>query len=146
MENNLPLFIPSKDEILVKTTSTSLHEKKTGWRLWALIFCVDVHMELISPPSACVHPNLFPPPPPCGRYKWIPSYRALLPASCRIRIDSILWSVSKPGIRLYTLCNVSGHLCNQWVINDALRHLSLGSIVVCSLWICVMTWSVILLV
>jgi len=25
-----PLFIPSKDEILVKTTPTSLHEKTTG--------------------------------------------------------------------------------------------------------------------
>jgi len=27
-------------------TPTSLHEKKTGWRQWALIFSVDVHMEL----------------------------------------------------------------------------------------------------
>ena len=39
----------------------SLHERKTGWRQWALIFCVDVHLELTpSPPSACVHLSLTP--------------------------------------------------------------------------------------
>jgi len=26
-------------------TQTSLHKKKTGWHQWAIIFCVDVHME-----------------------------------------------------------------------------------------------------
>ena len=30
-------------------TSTSLHEMKTGWRQWALIFCVVIHMELTPP-------------------------------------------------------------------------------------------------
>ena len=58
-------FIPSKDEILVKNTPTSLHEKKTGWRQWilSLIFCVDVHMVLDPslPPSTRVHLSLTPP-------------------------------------------------------------------------------------
>jgi len=40
----------SKDEILVQKTTTSLHEKKTGWRQWALIFCVEVHMALTPSP------------------------------------------------------------------------------------------------
>jgi len=32
----------------------SLHEKKTGWHQWALIFCADVHMELAPSPSTFV--------------------------------------------------------------------------------------------
>src|SRR6218665_3661365 len=38
-------FVPSKEEILVKNISTSLHEVKTGSRQWTLIiiFCVDVY-------------------------------------------------------------------------------------------------------
>jgi len=43
-----PLFIPSKDEILVQKKPISLHEKKTGWCKWALTFCVDIHTELTS--------------------------------------------------------------------------------------------------
>src|SRR6218665_629266 len=31
------------------------------------MFCVDVHMQLTPPPSACVHLSLT---PPHGRYKW----------------------------------------------------------------------------
>jgi len=56
------LFIPSKDEILVKNTQTSLLEKKRGWRQWTLIliFCVDVHKGLD--------------PPPCGHHKWMAHY------------------------------------------------------------------------
>jgi len=41
-DEKFPLFIPSKDEILVPKMPTSLHEKKTGWRQWAIIFRVDV--------------------------------------------------------------------------------------------------------
>ena len=63
----------SKDEIMVKKTPTSLHEKKTVWRQWTLIliFCVDVHMGLDLPPSTCVHLSLTPSPPPCGHHKWM---------------------------------------------------------------------------
>ena len=52
-----PLFILSKDEILVKKTPTSLHEKKTVWRQWTLIliFSVDFHMGLVLTPSLPVH-------------------------------------------------------------------------------------------
>src|SRR6218665_1136637 len=68
-------FFLSKDEILVKKTPTSLHEKKIVCRQWTLIliFCVDVHMGLdpSHPPSTCVHLSLTPPPPPCGRHKWM---------------------------------------------------------------------------
>src|SRR6218665_3617186 len=66
-------FFLSKDEILVKKTPTSLHEKKTVCRQWTLIliFCVDVQMGLAPlPPSTCVHLSLTP-PPPCGRHKWM---------------------------------------------------------------------------
>ena len=65
------LFILSKDEILVKNTPTSLHEKKRGWRQWTLIliFCVDVHMEQDPPP-----PESGPFPPPCGRHTWMVPY------------------------------------------------------------------------
>src|SRR6218665_979483 len=58
-------FFLSKDEILVKKTPTSLHEKKTVCRQWTLIliFCVDVHMELDPlPPSTCLHLTLTPSP------------------------------------------------------------------------------------
>src|SRR6218665_3850021 len=58
-------FFLSKDEILVKKTPTSLHEKKTVCRQWTLIliFCVDVHMGLDPPPpSTCIHLSLIPLP------------------------------------------------------------------------------------
>ena len=57
-------FFLCKDEILVKKTPNSLHEKKTVWRQWTLIliFCVDVHMGLDLPPSTCVHLSLTPLP------------------------------------------------------------------------------------
>jgi len=60
-----PIFIPSKDEILVKKTSTSLHEKKTGWRQWnpILIFCVNVHIDL-DPLSPRPHASKWAWPPP----------------------------------------------------------------------------------
>src|SRR6218665_3412077 len=47
-------FFLSKDEILVKKTPTSLHEKKTVCRQWTLIliFYVDVHMGLDLVPLA----------------------------------------------------------------------------------------------
>jgi len=51
LTTNFYFLFQSQDEILVKKT-TSLHEKKTGRRQWALIFCVDVHMALI--PSLCL--------------------------------------------------------------------------------------------
>jgi len=53
------MMIPSKEEIRVKKTPTSLHEKKTGWHKWILflIFCVDVHMGL---DPTCVHLSLTP--------------------------------------------------------------------------------------
>src|SRR6218665_1318299 len=56
-------FSLSKDEILVKKTPTSLHEKKIVCRQWTLIliFCVDVHMGLDPLPlSTCVHLSLTP--------------------------------------------------------------------------------------
>ena len=73
----MKLFIPSKDEILIKKMPTSLHEKKTGRRQWTLIliFCVDVHMGL--DPSSPIHmrpPESNPLPPPCGRHKWMAPY------------------------------------------------------------------------
>ena len=69
-----PLFIPSKDEIVIKRMSTSLHKKKTGWHQWTLIliFCVDVHMGLDpSQPRPHASAWAWPPPPPCGHHKWI---------------------------------------------------------------------------
>ena len=57
-----PLFILSKDKTLVKKTSTSLYEKKTGWHQWNLFLIFCVHMR---PPE----PD--PPPPPCGHHKWM---------------------------------------------------------------------------
>ena len=55
-------FIPSKDEILVQNTPTSLCKKNTGWCQWALIFSVDIHMEL-TPSPICIRspePNPLP--------------------------------------------------------------------------------------
>src|SRR6218665_916018 len=71
-------FILSKDEILVKKTPTSLHEKKTVCCQWTLIliFCVDVHMGL-DPPPPPVHmrpPEPDPLPTPRGRHKWMAPY------------------------------------------------------------------------
>jgi len=44
-------FVPSKDDIWIQKTPTSLHKKKTGYDVSGLyIFCVDVHMALIPPP------------------------------------------------------------------------------------------------
>ena len=63
-----PLFISSKDKILVEKMPISLHEKKTGWRLWTLvwIFCVDVHMGVDPSPRAHAStPAWY----PCGRHK-----------------------------------------------------------------------------
>src|SRR6218665_2999980 len=75
-QKNLHFFL-SKDEILVKKTPTSLHEKKTVLRHWTLIliFCVDAHMgdvilssshakklASVLPPSTCVHLSLTPYP------------------------------------------------------------------------------------
>ena len=69
-----PLFIPSKDEILVKNTPTSLHEKKTEWWQWTLILilCLDVHVGL-DLPSPRPHASIWPWPSPCGRHKWMAS-------------------------------------------------------------------------
>jgi len=56
-------FFPSKVDILVKKTPTSLHEKKTGWCQWILVLmlCVDVQMGLDpSPPSTRIHLSLTP--------------------------------------------------------------------------------------
>ena len=66
-----PLFVPSKDEILMKRRQPSLHEKKTGWRQWTLIliFSVDVHMGL--DPSPRPHASIWAWPPPCIRHKWM---------------------------------------------------------------------------
>jgi len=50
-----PLSFPSKNEILVQKTPTSLREKRTGWCRWALIVYVDVHMEL-TPPTIHTRP------------------------------------------------------------------------------------------
>src|SRR6218665_723821 len=63
-----PLFIPSKDEILLKKTPTFLHQKMTGWCQWAIIFCVDVHRSSLLPSPTCIHLSLT--PPPFGRHKW----------------------------------------------------------------------------
>jgi len=51
IDEKISLSIPSKDKILVQSTPTSLHEEKTQWRQWALIFCVNVHMKLDPLPS-----------------------------------------------------------------------------------------------
>ena len=65
----------SKDKILVKKRPTSLHEKKTGWHQWILIFCVDVHVGLDPPPSVHMRPlEPGPLPTPCGRHKWMAPY------------------------------------------------------------------------
>ena len=74
MAEKCPLFILSKDEILVKNMPTCLQEKKTGWRQWTLIliFCVDVHLGLDkSSPTHMRPPEPDPLPPPCGRHKWM---------------------------------------------------------------------------
>jgi len=44
-KNLYVLFVP-KTKFWYKKMPTSLHENNTGWRQWALIFCVDVHMAL----------------------------------------------------------------------------------------------------
>ena len=57
------LFIPPKDEILVKKTPTSLHEKKTWWHQWTLFNfrCGRPHGAWPHlPPSTCVHLSLTP--------------------------------------------------------------------------------------
>ena len=69
----ISLFIPSKDEILVKKTTTSLHEKMTpvdsnfnflyGRPHWA--------WPHLPPPSTCIHLSLT---PTCGRHKWMAPY------------------------------------------------------------------------
>src|SRR6218665_1391282 len=67
-------FFLSKDEILVKKTPTSLHEKKTVRRQWTLILIVwvDVHMGLDPRPSVHMRaPEPDPLPPPCGRHNWM---------------------------------------------------------------------------
>jgi len=53
------IYIASKDETQVQHMSTSLHEKKTWWRQWTLIFSVDVHIwsrVSWSPPLVCMRP------------------------------------------------------------------------------------------
>jgi len=57
IDEKVPLFIPSKDEIMVQKRQL-LWLRRRGWCQWALIFCVDAHMELT--PSAWVHLSLTP--------------------------------------------------------------------------------------
>ena len=59
-------------DVHMRSTTTSLHEKKTGWHQWTLflIFCVDVHMGLDPPSPVHMRPPE-PNPPSCGRHKWM---------------------------------------------------------------------------
>jgi len=51
IDRKFPLFIPSKDESLIKKMPTSLHEK-TGWRQWAIHFlCTRPHCADPRPPE-----------------------------------------------------------------------------------------------
>ena len=78
IDERFPLFILSKDEILVQNTPTSLHEKQTrGWCQWALIFCEDVHMELTSYSNPHASTSAGSPSPPCGRHKRMAPYENL---------------------------------------------------------------------
>ena len=46
-----------KMKLWSKKTPNFFHEKKTGWCPWALIFCMDVHMELTPlSPLVRIHP------------------------------------------------------------------------------------------
>jgi len=63
IDKKFPLFILSKDEILVKKVPTSLHDKKTGWRQWVIIFCCGrPHGADPLPLSTSVHLSLTPSP------------------------------------------------------------------------------------
>ena len=63
-------FVLSKEEILVQKTQTFLREKKIEWRQWALIVCVDVHLELTPSPIRMLPPESDSLPSSCGRQKW----------------------------------------------------------------------------
>src|SRR6218665_418840 len=115
IDEKFPLFIPSKDEILVKKTPTSLQEKKTGCCQWTiiLIFCVDVHMGLDHPPPpTCVHPSLA--TTPCGRHKWMApnniSWRPPRPSKAPILKIWKIATSQTPRINAYAIrcCIVSG--------------------------------------
>src|SRR6218665_531859 len=67
-------IIPSKDEILLKKTPTSSHEKKTGCMVSVgsnfNFLCGRPHGAYPLPLSTCVRMSLTP-PLPCGRHKWM---------------------------------------------------------------------------
>jgi len=89
------LFRP-KTKFWLKTPS-SMHEKKTGWCHWALIFCVDVHMEVIPLPlSAWVHLSLV--PLSCGRHKWMAPDR---PSRRCCSLDTLYMSLFRYISRLF---------------------------------------------
>ena len=74
---------------MVQKTLTSSHAKKTEWRQWALIFCVDVHMAVRPTPipqSAGVHQSLTPFPIRVGVINRWPLYMVY---SCLCRHASI---------------------------------------------------------
>ena len=76
-----------KTKFFAEKTQKSLLEKKTGWRQWALIFCVDVHMTLT--PSTDVSTWAW--PLPCGSHKWMaPCWRD---AKATITLTFPLWSL-----------------------------------------------------
>ena len=66
---NLPLFIPSKDEILVKKDNNFFEDRMTSVDS-IFIFCVDVHMELDHLSSLHASTWAWSLHPPCGRHGW----------------------------------------------------------------------------
>ena len=91
----LLIFITNLYKILVKKTPTSLHEKKTGWCLWTLIFifCMDVRMGL--------DPTL---PPHASTWAWPLPLRVYVCMHVCVYVCMFVWAWNRLTISTISFC------------------------------------------